>query len=838
MEPDDATLIGGEAATQARRLVPGTVFAGRYRIERVLGRGGMGAVYLAHDEKVGDHVALKTMTLDTSPPATSPDLPGSPASTAAERFAREVRLARKITHPNVARTFDLGESDGLTYLTMEYVEGEGLDRLLARVGKLPAGDALRIVLSICAGLDAAHQAGVIHRDLKPSNVMLTESGRVVLLDFGIARAQDGSAEAKAHRDTVGAIGTPLYMAPEQIAGLPIDARTDLYALGLISFELTTGSLPAAKEGGHAGLMAAVARMTEPAPTPQALPHVPVEFAALICACLAPAPADRPASAFDLAEALVALEGDWIPAGGSLSPRGLGASSPLLSGARWQSPGGSVADLTGTRATRTPATATTTASGTTNSASTTGPATTLSTGPRRLAVLPFRFRGPADDAYLGEALAEELVDVLSRTQGIEVLASAATARFGDDRDPKRVGEALGATIVVDGTIQAGGGLLRVTVRMVDAEGGRQLWSDRVDGRFDDVFALQDLVGRRIAEGLRLELATVAHRGDAPPEASELYLRARQRLARMQILGPDDAVELFERALHLAPNFKPAISGFALACIRAWFSIHTSPTDRDWAKESEAAVTRALAEAPDIAETHLAAAMLHTHRLEVEQTMAALSRALRIAPTFALAHQYLGSLQLEVDRISSALEHIDTALSLDPSLVNARFDRARAHALLGDHERAKAFVMDLEEAAGAQTLTVQQFKLRLAAWRGDTAELQRGIARLETSADPVAMFATAYARAVLGLPFTIPNADAIVAAASPRLRLVIEQNAVEALAAAGQTVEALTLAEDMATRGLLDLSWLDRCPLLAPLRPDPRFLRLRGEVATRVRALEVV
>jgi serine/threonine-protein kinase len=188
----------------------------------------MGTVYQARDKLVGDVVALKTLELGKY---ASPD--------ALERFSREVRLARRITPPHVARMHDLGTHEGHAFLTMEYVEGEELRALLARERTLPAARAAHIALAVCEGLAAAHSAGVVHRDLKPANVLVEAGGRVVLTDFGIARAVVGEVMAQ----TQDVVGTPLYMAPEQVSGEPVDARADLYAVGLLLFEMLTGRVP-------------------------------------------------------------------------------------------------------------------------------------------------------------------------------------------------------------------------------------------------------------------------------------------------------------------------------------------------------------------------------------------------------------------------------------------------------------------------------------------------------------------------------------------------------------------------------------------------------------------
>jgi serine/threonine-protein kinase len=205
------------------RFVPGTLVAGRYRIISLLGRGGMGEVYRATDLTLSQPVALKFL------PDSGPD-----HRHALERFHSEVRIARQVSHPNVCRVYDVGEADGMPYISMEYVDGEDLASLLQRIGRLPSDKALEMARKICAGVAAAHDKGVIHRDLKPANIMLDRRGNVVVMDFGLAAVADELRGAEARS------GTPAYMAPEQLRGEQVTARSDIYALGMVLYEIFTG----------------------------------------------------------------------------------------------------------------------------------------------------------------------------------------------------------------------------------------------------------------------------------------------------------------------------------------------------------------------------------------------------------------------------------------------------------------------------------------------------------------------------------------------------------------------------------------------------------------------
>lgn len=265
--------------------MPGTLLGGRYRIVALLGRGGMGEVYRADDLTLGQSVALKFL-----PEATVQD------EATLERFHNEVRIARRISHPNVCRIYDIGEGDGLVFLSMEYVDGEDLNSLLRRIGRLPSDKALEISRKLCAGLAAAHDKGVLHRDLKPANIMLNGEGEVVIMDFGLAEVAELIPQDQIR------FGTPAYMAPEQLAGREVTSKSDIYSLGLVLYEIFTG-----KRAFQADTLGEIVRVRTEAPTPAAPASLVRDLdpgvERVILRCLEPEPASRPASVLAIAAAL-------------------------------------------------------------------------------------------------------------------------------------------------------------------------------------------------------------------------------------------------------------------------------------------------------------------------------------------------------------------------------------------------------------------------------------------------------------------------------------------------------------------------------------------------------
>src|SRR3954451_8961331 len=266
------------------RFAPGELLGGRYRIVAILGKGGMGEVYRAEDLVLDQQVSLKFL-----PEAVAHN------ERALERFRNEVRIARQVSHPNVCRVYDLGEMEGLYFLSMEYVDGEDLGSLLRRIGRLPGDKALEIARKLCAGLAAAHEKGVLHRDLKPANVMLDGRGQVLLTDFGLAglAGQIDGAEVRN--------GTPAYMAPEQLSGEEVTIKSDIYALGLVLYEIFTGKLPFESDT-LAGLMRAQ-RESVPVSPSTLVRDLDPTVERVILRCLSVKPSMRPGSALGVAAAL-------------------------------------------------------------------------------------------------------------------------------------------------------------------------------------------------------------------------------------------------------------------------------------------------------------------------------------------------------------------------------------------------------------------------------------------------------------------------------------------------------------------------------------------------------
>jgi serine/threonine-protein kinase len=762
-------MSSSETAETALGVGQGQVLAGRYELLGLLGTGGMGSVYRARDRELDEVVALKMLRRDLV------ELPGM-----LDRFRREAKLARKVTHTNVARTFDIGEHEGAKFLTMEYVEGESLGRIVEREGRLPMGRVLDLVAPLCAGLSAAHAAGIVHRDLKPDNVLVGKDGRIVVTDFGIARA----VAVDAQRTAGAPIGTPMYMAPEQVeAAQDIDARADIYALGAMLYELLTGAVP--WEGDSAFAIAS-RRLLAPPPDPRKIvPTLPDTVASVVLRCMARRREDRFASAADVAAALASVT---HPAGFSVAP----APPPRST-------------------------------------------TTADEHHKSVAVLPFRNAGTADDDYLADGLTEDLIDTLSMNRLLRVRSRGAVIRWkGVDADPRTIGRELDVAVVADGSVRRIGDQLRVTVKLVSVEDGFQLWAKRFDRPAAEILAVGDEAARAIADALAVDWRAPKRAALTNPAALDLFLRGRHEFAKRLGESTLRALELYDQALVHAPNDSTILSHKAMALARA----HAFGRGSAELNEARAAAENALAHDPQHGAPHLALATIELYTGDSVAAGRHARRAVSLSPMLAEAHELYGRILGEIGHTAPALEHLRSALRLDPRFEQVGIEMGRVLELAGDREGADEYLAHVP----ADELMEGQYwvtRARVLMWRRDTAGAAAALARIEGMSSPM----RAQAEAALGIVATgvvsaavAERLDKMRSEARTRRRTsfvaqlqtevrAFERNVPAAIEALGRAVDA----------DLVDLHWLDGCVLFEPLRTEPAFVALRDKVATRARVI---
>ncbi|HEX9801613.1 MAG TPA: protein kinase [Thermoanaerobaculia bacterium] len=589
-------------------LEPGEVL-GPYEVLGPVGAGGMGEVYRARDTRIGREVAVKL-------------LPAALAGQADRRarFEREARAVGSLNHPNLLTLFDVGTRDGAPYLVTELLDGETLRERLRR-GTLEPARALELAAGVAHGLAAAHERGVVHRDLKPENLFVTRDGRVKILDFGLARI-DASAGAELPTEVGDAVtvdgalvGTPAYMAPEQVRGQPVDHRADLFALGAVLFEMFAGRR--LFSGGTLDeVLAAI--LQAPLPDLAAEPRVPAATRRLLARCLARDPARRASSAHDLALELEEL----------------------------------VLEATGARASRA------------DSGATARPADPT------LVVLPFADRvGHAGADFLCDGLAEQILNALARLPGLRVLARATSFRFRDRiGEPVEVGRQLGADAVVTGRVFALGGRLVVRAELTDVHDGVQVWGDQYDRPSDDLLAVQDEIGREVVKALGHRLtaakrATLERPLTENPRAYELHLRGRHALNRRTVDGMRQAIELLNQAVESDPAYALAWTGLADAYLL--IGRYGGEPPRQVMPFAREAALRALESAEELAEPHTSLAQIYWYYdWDLTAAEREFRRALEINPNYAQAHHWLAFDLAEVGRIEEAEREIARALEIDP------------------------------------------------------------------------------------------------------------------------------------------------------------------------------
>jgi eukaryotic-like serine/threonine-protein kinase len=471
--------------------------AGRYVIERELGRGGMATVYLARDLRHKRQVALKVLR---------PDLSHSLGS---DRFLREIETAAKLTHPHILPLHDSGEAGGLLYYVMPFVEGESLRDRLVRELQLSVGEALRIAHEVADALSYAHTQGIVHRDIKPENILLM-GGHALVADFGIARAL-GQAGGERLTETGLAVGTAAYMAPEQASGGQVDGRSDVYALGAVLYEMLAGEPPFT--GPTPQAVIAKRFHTNAVPLRLVRPTVPQHVEHAVARALARVPTDRFASAAELARALAGDATTAVPVRSPAGRRHMGRPAVLLLALGVLLGLGVLFVWSWTR--RSPLAG--------------------DPGLQRVAVLPFDNLAAADKVYFAEGITDEIRGKLATVAGLQVTARTSSAQYaGSTKRPEEIGRELGVTYLLSGTVrwdqEGGQSRVRVSPELINAASGATRWQQSFDAPMTDVFQMQADVAERVARELGVALAAADRRHlEARPTgdlgAYDLYLRGQ-------------------------------------------------------------------------------------------------------------------------------------------------------------------------------------------------------------------------------------------------------------------------------------------------------------------------
>jgi serine/threonine protein kinase/Tfp pilus assembly protein PilF len=632
-----------------------------YRIVEQLGAGGMGVVFKAQDSRLQRAVALKFLPEQL---AQQPQ--------ALERFRREARAASALNHPGICTIYDIGEQDGRAFIAMEFIDGETL-RSHVHGKALPVEELLELGIQIAEALDAAHAEGIIHRDIKPANIFVTKRGRAKVLDFGLAKLvpkgvaiadADSGGDTSTSTSIAGIIsGTPSYMSPEQVRGDALDARTDIFSLGLVLYEMATGRQAFA--GGTGGAIIEAVLTRPPVSVRSINPEIPPALEAIIEKALHKDREQRYQHAADLLADLRRLKRDFDlgrtdQAGDSASL--LASKAGPISSASQRISRATAQQSGSFRAPRV--------------------AKTI----RSLAVLPFEnvSRDPEND-YLSDGITRSLINNLATVPKLRVMAQSTVFRYkGREMDPQAVGRELNVRAMLTGRVMQSGGSLRIGTELVDVATGSQIWGAQFDRKPGDIFVIQDEISSEISGRLRLQLThaekkRLVKRHTEDAEAYRLYLQGHHHWNRWTEEGFYKAIGYFQQAIQKDPGYALAYAGVADSYVLLGWNSYLPP--KDAFPKGKAAAMAALEIAPDLGEAHTdLATVLWLHDWQWPEAQREFQRSLELNPCYPTANHYYAECLMTMGRNAEALTRMKKSLELDPLslIINVAIGWAHYHA----------------------------------------------------------------------------------------------------------------------------------------------------------------
>jgi len=749
-----------------------------YTLERELGGGGMSRVFVAEERALARRVVVKVL---------SPDLA---AGVSAERFRREILLTARLQHPHIVPVLSTGEMNGLPFYTMPFVEGESLRVCLVRTGAMPVVDTVRIVRDVARALDFAHGHGVVHRDIKPENILLAGDSATVT-DFGISKALD-AARTPGHTGTLTelgfAVGTPQYMAPEQISADPdVDHRADLYSLGCVAYEMLVGEPPFAGVGPTALLRAHLVQNPELVSAKRA--DVPEALCMLIAGLLAKDPANRPPTARDV---LAILDG------AAMTPSG-NVSSVALPGEM-----------------------------------------------KSVAVLPFtNMSANPESEHFADGLTDEIITDLSMLKTLRVISRQSAMRLkGTDKDVRTIARELGTRYVLTGGIRTAGSNLRVTAQLVDATADAPLWADKYSGTLDDVFDIQERLSRQIVDALRLRLTPdedrrLAERPIADMRAYEFYLLARQQIWSFTKPSLDRALQLIRQAQDLVGENELLLTAEGLIY---WQHVNVGlvPVDQyeEYLSNAEACANRIFELNPDSSKAYGLRGAIRNNRADAAGSRADFKKALVFDQNDPEALLWLGYHYAVAGRVPMARALMDRLQRVDP-LTSINLAMYGIVAMCdGDYDEAMRWTQrSVDVDPGNPT-----HRMLLAQTLAANGRKEEAIAILHrVSSDAPAM---AWARLASALGFALAgDRQQVLNVLTPDLREAARWDDIfswwmaDSFALVGETEAAIDSVERMIDLGIVNYPFLAEYePFFTPLRSEPRFGRLVEQARERWNAFE--
>lgn len=574
---------------------PGSLFRGaqisHYKILEKLGSGGMGEVYLAEDTKLNRRVALKFL----------------PSQFISDenfkiRFKREAQAAAKLNHPNIITIYEVNEYNDLPFIAMELAEGESLDKII-KGGDLPIPKIIDIISQICEGLREAHKAGIVHRDIKPANIVINRDGRCKILDFGLAAIQSDERLT----GTGSLLGTVEYMSPEQVKNEMVDHRSDVFSMGIVLYEMITGSSPF-KGDYVAGVVYAIINEI-PEMLDKRRPEVTREFQTIVDKALEK---DRAMRYQNIEDILADLDKMRVGAGLDSSTGGFPS----------------------------------------------------------IAVLPFRdMSSRKDQEYFCDGVAEEVINALAHIENIKIVARTSSFAFkGQDIDIREIGRKLKVSSVLEGSVRKAGEKLRIAVQLINVSDGYHLWSDRFDCDFDDIFAIQDEISLSIVDNLKIKLlagekARLVKRYMVEPEAYKDFLTGIHFLRKVSEQNIHRAIEYFNMALEKNPNYSQAYAGISTAYVYLGFIDYAPPMEVF--PKARAMALKAIECEPDVGEGHTCMGLIKIYYdWDWEGARVEFEKSLKLKPNFITGHSGYASYFMAIGKLDEAIKHGKRAVELDP------------------------------------------------------------------------------------------------------------------------------------------------------------------------------
>jgi len=771
----------------------------RYRLERVLGEGGMATVYLAHDLKHGRPVALKVLKPEVA------------AALGAQRFLNEIQVTANLQHPHILPLYDSGDADGALFYVMPLVRGESLRERLTREGRLPLDEAIRITRQVAGALEQAHRQGIIHRDIKPENILL-QDGEALLADFGIALALSEAGGGRL-TGTGLAIGTVQYMSPEQAEGdRDLDPRSDIYALAAVTYEMIAGEPPVI---GRTPAAMIAKLLTEPPASLRAVrDEVPPSLDEAVLRGLARERADRFATARAFADALTAPE---AAATRAIGAKGLpGTPAVRRAGARTLAVLGLLL-VGGYLMVR---------SGVVGRSRTVAPATI-----RSVAVLPLdNYSGDSTQDYFAEGMTDELTAALATISQLRVTSRGSAMQFQGKNRPATpaIARALDVDAIVEGSVSRSGNKVRITAQLIDARADRHLWARSFERNSSDVLTLQAELAAAIADEINVRLteseqSRLATAPSVNPEAHDAYLRGRYFFNRPSDANLQTAIAQFEEAVRLSPEFAPAYSGLSDAYLWAGYNegFLTASEARPRAK---AAAEKAVQLDGNSAEAHTSLAVFKLfYEFDWAGCEREFRRAIQLNPSYAFAHDMLGMALAFTGRFDESREESRRAARLDPLSPQVLVDATTAPMFQRDFAAAKALAR-----RAAELDPTYFFPVMAEAWSDlEAGKFREAIPPMKKAATMGAPpFVTAFLAYTYGAAGDRDNALAELESLRKMSRggEVQPFNLALVYLGLGDNSRALDYLERALAADSQMMAWLGRDTMFDPLRREPRFRAL--------------